>query len=233
MNDPVKANTLKRAVSRTFRSGRAKMNTVLQAFRRTDMKTIPPSGKKPYLSIIPQDSSSKPHLFEDAKTEVNTSPSSRCSTPSPSRRYSLDKDSGLVHGVKLSGLPRLKRIVGEHVSHPRDAIPKDQIDHKEDAATDLINRLRAHQIEWAAMIELEKSDPTGTLRGMSARQIRRLVQQKRSETWLTETYGPLYESDEDCFSDDDMTRRGSEGSSLTHYHQALEPSEDEDWSRCF
>ncbi|POW10276.1 hypothetical protein PSTT_06121 [Puccinia striiformis] len=36
----------------------------------------------------------------------------------------------------------------------------------------LMNALSSHEIEWAAMVELEKADHTGILRGLSSRQIR-------------------------------------------------------------
>ncbi|KAG0146247.1 hypothetical protein CROQUDRAFT_527306 [Cronartium quercuum f. sp. fusiforme G11] len=217
MNNVVKASSFRRLVKRTRRRGLAKIEAMIQALRRTDAKTISESVQGQCFSMIPKRPSSKLRRFDGLKTEVHTSPSSRCSTPSPSR---------------YSNSPDTDKVLNSH-----DQLPKDEMNTKDDSAAELINRLRSHQIEWAAMIELERSDTSGALRGMSARQIRRLIQQKRSEAWLTETDGPLYESDEECSSDDDdddeITRQGSESSSITHYHLALEPSVDDDWSQYF
>ncbi|POV96947.1 hypothetical protein PSHT_14851 [Puccinia striiformis] len=59
----------------------------------------------------------------------------------------------------------------------------------------LMNALSSHEIEWAAMVELEKADHTGILRGLSSRQIRWLVREGRCKTWLVGKLGPLMEQE--------------------------------------
>jgi hypothetical protein len=61
----------------------------------------------------------------------------------------------------------------------------------------LMNALLSHEIEWAAMIELQKADHTGILQGLTSRQIRWLVREGRSKTWLIGTAGPLIEEAKD------------------------------------
>lgn len=57
----------------------------------------------------------------------------------------------------------------------------------------LMNALSSHEIEWAAMMELQKADHSGILRGLTSRQIRWLVREGRCKTWLVGTEGPLKE----------------------------------------
>ncbi|OAV88670.1 hypothetical protein PTTG_08173 [Puccinia triticina 1-1 BBBD Race 1] len=59
----------------------------------------------------------------------------------------------------------------------------------------LMDALSSHQIEWAAMIELQKADHSGILRGLTSRQIRWLVREGRCKTWLVGTSGPLIEEE--------------------------------------
>lgn len=59
----------------------------------------------------------------------------------------------------------------------------------------LMEVLSQHQIEWAAMVELQNADQAGILRGLTSRQIRWLVREGRSKTWLVGTAGPLIEEE--------------------------------------
>ncbi|EGF98447.1 uncharacterized protein MELLADRAFT_113541 [Melampsora larici-populina 98AG31] len=226
------AESLKLFVRRTRHVGRAKMNNILQALRTNDKEN---SGQEQdrRLPIIRANSSMKAQKYESGIPEGFASPSSRSSTPcSSSPSSSADLDTEVIHTIDTdTELP--SETVTKHApkSHVSAKMYTDQLNDENISGEELISQLRSHQIQWAAMIELEKMDPSGILRGMSARQIRRLIQQKRSEAWLTETDGPLYESTEEHFSEDMMSQSSEE--SCTRYYPALEPTEDEDWSQYF
>ncbi|KAA1085956.1 hypothetical protein PGT21_025493 [Puccinia graminis f. sp. tritici] len=78
----------------------------------------------------------------------------------------------------------------------------------------LMDALSSHQIEWAAMIELQKADHSGILRGLTSRQIRWLVREGRCKTWLVGTAGPLIEEEKDEVQDV-QSIDSSDGANLT------------------
>lgn len=226
------AESLKLFVRRTRHVGRAKMNNILQALRTNDKEN---SGQEDdrRLSIIRANSFAKQEKYEGAIAEEFTSPSSRSSTPcSSSPSSSPDSDAEVIHTIDMNNEPGSQTVTKRTPkSHASSKMFTAQMEDAPISGEELIRQLRSHQIQWAAMVELQKMDPSGVLRGMSARQIRRLIQQKRSEAWLTETDGPLYESTEEQFPDDLMSQ--SSGESCTPYYPALEPTEGEDWSHYF
>ncbi|KAH9822417.1 hypothetical protein DFH28DRAFT_1180997 [Melampsora americana] len=207
------AESLKLFVRRTRHVGRAKMDNILQALRTNDKENSSKEQNK-CLSRTRADSFSKSQKYDSVIAEDFRNPSSRSSTPSSSSpSTSPDLDTEVIHSMD-SNTELSSDTVTKHNPNSR-----------------LSTKMYKAQLDDETMIELQKMDPSGVLRGMSARQIRRLIQQKRSEAWLTETDGPLYESTEEYFSEDMMTQ--SSGESCTRYYPALEPTEDEDWSQYF
>lgn len=226
------AESLKLFVRRTSHVGRAKMNNILQSLRTNDKEnSAQEQGRR--LSIIRTNSLSKPQKYEGIIAEGFPSPSSRSSTPcSSSPSSSPDLDTEVIHTIDTNTELRSETVTKHPPkSHVSAKMYTAQLDDGNISGEELISQLRSHQIQWAAMIELQKMDPSGVLRGMSARQIRRLIQQKRSESWLSETDGPLYESTEEHFSEDMMSQSSEESGAC--YYPALEPTEDEDWSQYF
>lgn len=220
---------LKRFVRRTKQNGLAKVEAMVQVFRG-NKSNLSHQRSTRRLSIV----SVHDHLFGESKLEkIGSNQSLTPTTLSASETHSPETESMDLVMMKTE----MKDLKLESKSKPIQ-----EINEREETIKGLKNRLRSHQIQWSAMIELEKMDPTGTLRGMSARQIRGLIKQKRSEAWLTWTDGPLYESEEEeeeeaigsdrrgLDGSDEVKRRSSNlttTSSISHYYLALEPSDSE------